>query len=174
MRLLYGLIGASRSNAVFANTMSGGKLFACALPQNEDLDVTGYEALTWVQVKGVGSHGETGTTQNIVTYDTWDTVFEAKAKGIANAGDPDVELARMPTDPGQLLMRSQGDALDHNSYAFKIERNDAPTGGTPTQLYNRGIVTGPRITNGRNEDFDLETFTLGMQQQQIIVEAAEA
>ena len=158
---------------VFANTMSGGKLYVCATAQNDDLTEAEFEALTWVQVKGVGSHGETGTNTNIVTYDTWDTEFVQKSKGTSNAGDPEIEVARIATDAGQIILRDFGDHFNKNNCAFKIERNDKPVGGTstPTTIYNRGLVTGPRTTHGRNEDFELEMYTLALQQGQITVEA---
>lgn len=155
-----------------ADTLSGAKLYVCATAQNSDLNEAAFEALTWVQVKGVGSHGETGTNTNIVSYDTWDTEFVQKAKGTSNAGDPELELARIPADAGQIIMRTAGDHFNKNNYAFKIELNDAPSGGTPTTIFNRGMVAGPRIPFGRNEDFITEVYTLALQQQQIIVDAA--
>lgn len=158
--------------SVFANTNSGAKFYVCATAKETDLDLAAFEALTWVQVKGVGSHGETGTNTNIVSYDTWDTEFVQKAKGTSNAGDPEIELARIAADAGQVLLRSMGDHFNKSNFAFKIEKNDAPVGGTPTFIYNRGLVAGPRTPHGRNEDFDLEVYTLALQQQQIIDEAA--
>lgn len=166
-------VAAVNINPAYANTMAGGKLYMCLTPQNEELTQSEYEALSWVQVKGVGNHGETGTTQNIVGYDTWDQVFTDKSKGIANAGDPEVEVARIPTDPGQEGMRAAAAARNKNKYAFKIERNDAPEGGSPTTLFNRGVVTGPRNPNGQNENFDLEVYALGLVQEQITVESSD-
>jgi hypothetical protein len=156
--------------AGFFNTNAGKKLYICTTPQPDDLDQSDYEALTWVQINGVGSHGEVGTSTNILTYDTWDTDVAQKAKGISNAGDPTIELARDPDDAGQIALRAA--ALTNFNYAFKIEGNDAPTsevGATPTIIYNRGLVTGPRRPMGRNEDFDLEVFTLGLNQREIVV-----
>ena len=155
-----------------ADTLSGAKLYICATAQNSDLNEAAFEALTYVQIKGVGSHGETGTNTNVVSYDTWDTEFVQKAKGTSNAGDPEVELARIPADAGQVILRTAGDHFNKNNYAFKIELNDAPSGGTPTTIFNRGMVAGPRIPFGRNEDFITEVYTLALQQQQIIVDAA--
>lgn len=171
MRKLFANASIGAIANVFANTMSGGKLFTCATPQNGDLTKEQYEALDWVQVKGIGNHGETGTTQNIVGYDTWDQVFTDKDKGIANAGDPEVEVARIDGDAGQNLLASQAEARNKNKYAYKVERNDAPEGGQPTKFYNRGVATGPRSQHGRNEDFDLEIYQLGLVQEQIKVEA---
>lgn len=157
----------------FFNTNSGSKLYIATVNQEVDLDQAGYEALIWTQIKGVGSHGETGPSTNILTYDTWDTVVMQKAKGMTDAGSPTVELARIPSDPGQNLLRAA--ALTNFNYAFKIERNDRNVvGGTPTILYNRGLVTGPTRPQGRNEDFDLEVFTLGLQQLEIVANPSGA
>lgn len=155
-----------------ANTMSGGKFFISATPQNEDLTEQQYEAILWVNVPGIGNHGETGNQQNVVGHDTWDLLFQQKAKGIANAGNPEVEIARIPGNAGQASFRAAAAARNPNNYAFKIERNDAPVGGQPTKIYNRGVVTGPRTQHGRNENFDLELYTLGLVQEQITVEAS--
>lgn len=164
------LLAASAALVGFANSHAGWKLYVCVTPQQDDLDVTDFAALTWVQVKGVGSFGETGDNTNILTYDTWDTDVIQKAKGMTDAGSPEIEVARIPTDPGQVALRAM--ALTNLNYAFKVEGNDKPdnnTGATPTIRYNRGLVTGPREPNGRNEDFDIEIFPLGLNQRQIKV-----
>jgi hypothetical protein len=154
--------------AAFANTNAFGKVYVCATPQNSALAQADYEALTWVEVGGVGSHGETGPNTNILTYDTWGDSVVDKGKGMTNAGDPEIECARIPTDPGQQILRAA--ALTPHKYAFKIVKNDVAVGGTVgTVLYNRGLVTGPRRPHGRNEDFDLEIFTLGLSQLEIVV-----
>lgn len=160
-------------SSAFVNTNANGKLYICATPQNADLDQAGYEALVWVQVKGVGTHGQTGVSTNLLTYNTWDTTVAQKAKGVSDAGSPDVELSRLPDDPGQIILRAA--ALTNFNYAFKIERNDRNVeAGTPTVIYNRGLVVGPKRPNGRNEDFDLEVFTLGLNQLEIVVNPSAA
>jgi len=153
----------------FANTNAGSKLFICATEQAADLDQTAFEALVYVEVKGVGSVGEAGINTNILTYDTWDTDVIQKAKGISDAGSPELEIARIPTDPGQILLYAA--AATNFNYAFKIEKNDKATGGgTPTTIFNRGLVVGPKRPQGRNEDFDLEMWTLGLQQREVVVD----
>lgn len=157
--------------SAFANTNAGAKLYVCAAAQPTVLDATAFAALTWVLVGGVGNFGETGTSTNILTYDTWDTGFVQKAKGTSNAGDPEIEVSRDPADAGQDILRTIAET--NLNYAFKIERTDKPNsnvGSKPTTVYNRGIITGPRTPNGRNEDFDLEIFTLGLNQKQIVVD----
>ena len=152
---------------IAVETADGGTTPAA---QDSDLTQTQYEGLFWTQVKSVGSHGEVGSSTNILTYDTWDTDVIQKAKGMTDAGSPEIELARLVSDAGQVALRAA--AATNNNYAFKIVRNDAPSGGTPTIIYNRGLVSGPRRPMGRNEDFDLEIFTLALQQKEIIDDAA--
>lgn len=154
--------------AAYANTNARAKVYIATVAQNDELVQADYEALTWVEIKGIGSHGETGVTTNILSYDTWDTDVTQKAKGITDAGSPEIELARIALDPGQLLLRNA--ANNNLNYAFKMVRNDPITeGGVGTILYNRGLVVGPRRPHGRNEDFDLEVFTVGLQQREIVV-----
>ena len=159
-------------------TNSGAKFYIAvddvtnlAKPYPTDLTIAQFKALEWLEVKAVGSVGETGTNTNVVSYDTLGTDVTLKSKGISNAGDPEIEAARIPADPGQVQMRAA--AATRSSYAFKYEQDDAitPTTGNGTTFYNRGIVTGPRHPNGRNEDFVLEIFALGLNQKEIVEEA---
>ena len=144
--------------AAEAFSNSGNTLSICTTAQNTELDVSAFAALNYVKVSGVGSVGEYGITTNPLTYDTWDSLVAQKAKGITNAGDPAVEVARSPTDPGQVAMRAAGAPNVFDNYAFKVTRQDG------TVEYLRGLVAGPTRPNGRNEDFDLETYTLMLNQ----------
>ncbi|WP_226426534.1 hypothetical protein [Xanthomonas sp. MWU16-30325] len=148
-----------------AQTNSGSKLYICATPQNNDLTETQFKALVYVPVAKVGSVGERGLNTNIVTYDTWDTTVALKGKGISNAGDPEVEMARNLADPGQIAMRAAGRPNVASAYAFKVER---PSGETE---YMRGLVAGPRTPGGRNEDFVLHVYSLALNQEPIEVPA---
>ena len=157
----------------FDGTNASGKLYICATPQPAALSQAQFEALAWVQIVGLGSHGETGTSSNILTYDTWDQSVVQKYKGLDDAGSPEIELMRYPFDAGQILLRQA--ATTKFNYAFKLEKPDkqVPT-GTGTIVYNRGIVAGPRRPNGRNEVFDLEMFTLGLNQVEIVANPTTA
>lgn len=157
-----------------AKTNAASKLYVCATPQNSDLTLIQFEALAWTEVKGVGSHGETGKNTNIVTYDTWGDAVVQKGKGMTDAGSPEIECARLPADAGQIILRAGGVVGNSNSYAFKMLRSDAEGNGDPSIFYNRGMISGPRRPNGRNEDFDLEVFTLALQQEEIVDDAGAA
>lgn len=164
------LLGSALSSfRPFEGTNAGGKLFVSALPQTTaPANAAAYALLVWVQVKSVGAVGEMGVQTNILSYDTWDDDVVRKQKGMSNAGDPTIEVARIADDPGQVILRAQ--AATKMRYAFKIERDDAEeVGGTGTILYNWGLVTGPTRPMGRNEDFDLEVFTLGLMALEVVV-----
>ena len=168
MKILAKLVGSAALG--FFNTNAGKKFYISSAPVPADLNAAGMAALTWVQVSGVGNFGETGNTTNILTYDTWDDSVVRKAKGMTNAGDPEVEVARDPADAGQILMQTA--AAGNFNWGFKVEGNDAPNDNAesePTIRYNRGLVVGPRNPNGRNEDFDLDVYSLGLQMKQITV-----
>lgn len=151
------------SVAAFANANAQSKLAICAEPQNQDLTLLEFQALTFTDIRFIGNFGETGVTTNMLTYPTWDTVVDQKAKGRTNAGDPDLEVARTPGDPGQAILELAGDPTNNNSYAIRETRNDG------TIRYHRGLIAGPRAPGGGNEDFDLSVYTIGMQQAVITV-----
>ena len=153
-----------------ANTQQNVIFSISTTPQDSDLDAAGFQALTYVAVSNVGNVGETGLNTNILSYDTLDTEVSDKAKGVSNAGDPDIEVARVFDDAGQIAMRAA--AATNVKFAFKIERNDMPGGGSTNSLmFNRGLATGPKRPGGRVEDFDLEVFTLGLVQKEVVVDA---
>lgn len=134
-------------------------------------DLAAWEALDWTQVKKVGNIGESGRKDNIVSYDTLEDTVTDKNKGLTNAGDPMIEVARLVTDNGQKAMRAAG--ATKLSYAFKIVDDDMPAGGTqPTTYYNFGLVIGPVRPNGRNESFNLEQFTLALTALELVDDAA--
>lgn len=151
------------------NINLGGKFYICATPQTADLDLAAFQALTWVEVGGVGSVGEMGRTQNVPAYDTWNRNTPHKAKGMTDGGNPPVEVARDTADAGQDILRTAASPTERRAYAVKVEHNDKLTvpGGSNSCFYNRALVTGPTRPQGRAEDFDLEVFTLGMLQDEL-------
>lgn len=165
------LLSSALTPVAFANTNAGSKLYvSSAAVGDTDMVQADFEALTWVEIGGLGNVGETGVKTNLLNYDTWNTTVAQKAKGISDAGSPTVECARKYNDAGQVIMRAAGAPTNTLNYAFKLVRNDAIyVGGIGTTIYNRGLVVGPTRPNGKNEDFDLEVFTLGLQQPEVVV-----
>lgn len=154
-----------------ANTQANNVLSISSVATPDALTQAGYEALVWIPIGNVGSLGESGINTNVLSYDTLTTDVSDKAKGISDAGSPQVEVARVYNDAGQVALRAA--AATNLKYSFKLERTDSPDGIlSNTVIYNRGLVTGPTRPGGRNEDFDLEVFTLGLVQTEIVVDPA--
>ena len=149
-------------------SQSGKTIAISTTVQNADLTdhaTLGFPGLTYTLITGVGSIGEMGTATNVISYDTLDEDVTQKAKGISNAGDPDIECKRIAADAGQVALRAAGAIAVKDNYAFKVTDQDG------TVHYTRAVVTGPRRPNGRNEDFELEVFNLGCNQVEVVVAA---
>jgi len=153
-----------------ASILKGRKFFIAVteldgqLPIKTDVDLTDeqYEALFWLQVRHVGAIGETGTRDNILLYDYLDGDVVTKVKGISDAGNVQVEVARRGQDKGQIAMRAAG--ITKYNYAFKIQDEDG------TAYYERGLVIGPTKPNGRQENFNLEIYKLALNQREITID----
>lgn len=139
-----------------STTNIGAQFFISTLPVTSELDEVGYWLLEYVQVPNVGNMGDTGVTQNLVSYPTWDRQVLCKGKGQADAGDPAIEFGDTPST-GMSLMVTAGAADNADNYAFKIVWPD------DSVEFNQGLVTGPQYLKGSNEDFKRVLFTLGLQ-----------
>jgi hypothetical protein len=146
-------------------TNFGGTFSVTAIAANADVaDAAAYALLVYTEVPNIGSHGDSGVSQNVVSYSTWDRNVTSKGKGEADAGSPTVEFLDVDS-PGMVIMLANADVNNANSYAFKVEWPDGSI------EYNRGIITGPMRMKGGNEDFKRLTFNLGFSQQPIITPA---
>jgi hypothetical protein len=149
-----------------ANTNLQGKFYIAVDssgnpdPQASDLDTSGFGALTWEQVPNLGTHGDTGVDQNVVSYSTWDNTLSPQQKGEATGAQPEVEFLDEDST-GMTAMKSAASISDQNNYAFKIEWSDGKI------EYNRGIVNAPSYPKGANEDFRRVTFTLAFNQEPV-------
>jgi len=131
--------------------------------QNDDLTLSGFTGLTYTPVPNMGILGDSGVSQNVVSFSTWDRNVVAKGKGEADAGSPTAEFLDV-VSAGMTLMLAAADVDDANSYAFKVAWPDGSV------EYNRGIVTGPVRMKGSNEDFKRLQFSLGFNQTPVIVD----
>ena len=126
-------------------TNFGGTFAVTAIAANTDVaDLAAYEALVYTEVPNVGSMGDSGVSQNVVSYSTWDRNVAAKGKGEADAGSPTVEFLDV-TSAGMTILLANAAVDNSDSYAFKFEWPDGTT------EYNRGIVTGP-IRNKQSQE----------------------
>lgn len=145
------------------------KLYVCETPQSSDLDQAGYEALTWVEVGNVVTLPDFGITDNIVTQDYIATDVSQKQKGFRNGAETEIVVGFDPDDAGQDALRAA--AATRTNYALKLESSDSPNAATTTNTirYSRGVIGGPAFAGGGGEDFDNETYQVGLNQAPIIV-----
>lgn len=145
------------------------KLYICATTQAADLNLAGFEALTWVEIGNIVTLPDFGVSDNIVSQDYVGTDVSQKKKGYRMASDTSVVVGRDFEDSGQDALRTA--AATRYNYAFKLESSDAPSAlYTNTIRYSRGIVGGPNFTGGGGEDFDNEEFQIGLNQAPIIAD----
>jgi hypothetical protein len=91
----------------------GTKLFIrAAVPAN--LTATGYNGLTWVEVKGIVDIGEVGDTQNDITIDTLIGRVE-HVNGSSDLGEIPVSMTFIDADPGQVIVRSGAGSNTYHS-----------------------------------------------------------
>lgn len=145
------------------------KFYICATAQNDDLLQAAYEALTWVEVGNIVTMPEFGITDNMVTQDYINTDVSQRQKGFRSASETEIVVGRDYEDTGQDALRTA--AATRYNYAFKLESSDAPDASTTNTIrYSRGLIGGPNFAGGGGEDFDNETFQIGLNQAPIVVD----
>lgn len=145
-------------------TNFGAKFYISSTAQNTNLDQAGFEALSWIEVPNCGSFGDTGISQNVVSYSTWGENVIKKGKGEANAGDPDAEFLDVDS-AGMDALAAAASVNNQNNYAFKHLWSDG------SAEYNRGIVVGYQRMKGGNEDFKRIGVTFGLNQEPVATPA---
>lgn len=144
------------------------KFYICETPQQDNLLQAGFEALTWVPVEKVVTFPDFGISDNIVSQDYANTDVSQKQKGFRNASDTELVVGYDPDDIGQDAMRTA--AGTRYIYAMKLESSDAPNASTTNTIrYSRGVIGGPNFTGGGGEDFDNDTYQIGLNQAPVIV-----
>lgn len=98
---------------------------------------------TWTRVLGTTNIGSAGDTAELITSNQIDTgnpevSRTRKMKGSRNAGSMQLVCDLDYADPGQLALVAAEKTKE--SYAFKVEFNDAPVGGTPSVRYFVALV----------------------------------
>lgn len=105
------------------NSLSGAVLsISASLPAT--YDASGYGATTLVftacgQVESFGNHGVTAT---VTEFTPIDTAVIAKVKGSKNYGTMSTTFADLPSDAGQVLMKTASESNAH--YSLKITYQD--------------------------------------------------
>ncbi|MEQ8446922.1 MAG: hypothetical protein RIB57_13640 [Pelagibacterium sp.] len=159
-----------------------GKMFATANTkifvgtaiedQDDDFDAADFTGQTWTEIGGTTNLGQIGDAAELITSNQIARGRTKKAKGTVNAGSMAIVCDLDPGDAGQTALVAAGGAKDN--YAFKIEFDDAPAGGTPTTRYFIALVMGtPEVYEEANSAKKLNA-TLEVNSNIVRVAAAEA
>lgn len=92
-----------------------------------------YAAQSWVNVDWTENIGSFGDTAAEIKFDSIGQGRTLKLKGNRDAGTMSVVCGLDYEDDGQIALRAA--EATPNPYAFKVEFNDAPVGGTPSERY---------------------------------------
>lgn len=125
---------------------SGAKLFIGAQldAQSADFVLGDFSGQSWVEVGWLENIGAFGDEASTITFDAIGGGRTQKLKGNRNAGDMGVVCGIDYEDAGQIALRAA--EATPNNYAFKVEFNDAPVGGDPSERYFIGLVMSVRET----------------------------
>lgn len=117
-----------------------GSTIAITATAPATLDASGFGALSYVSVGEVTDIGTFGETIAKVTHVPLSTGVTIKRKGVIDAGDITLKMARAPTDAGQVVLKA---ALASNStYSFCVTLQSG------TKLYFLALVMSYTTTIG--------------------------
>ena len=102
--------------------------------------LAGLQAVSYTEIAEVTDIGEFGKSYNLVTHNPLSTRQTIKRKGSFNNGTIALQMARVPTDPGQTLLAT---AVDSDaSYSYKVTLQNG------TNFYFTGQAMGYPVKVG--------------------------
>lgn len=129
--------------------VSGAKIYIGQqlAPKSTDFVESDFSTISWTEIDGWTQAGEFGDTAALITSPIINRKRDVKLKGSRNAGSMANVFAIVPGDEGQAAVVAA--EADRDDYAFKIEWDDMPDGGTsPTTHYFIGLVMTAGRTGG--------------------------
>lgn len=114
---------------------AGAKLFigGALAPKSAPFVVGDFSGQSWIEVGWAENLGTFGDESSEITFDAIGEGRTQKLKGTRNAGNMSLVCGVDYEDEGQIALRN-AEGLP-NDFAFKVEFNDAPVGGTPSERY---------------------------------------
>jgi hypothetical protein len=153
--------------------VAGAKIYigaASMAAPSDDLDASDFAAVSWVQIKDWTNMGAIGDSAALISTDVIDRARTVKQKGTKNAGSMQNTFAINADDAGQIALIAASNS--QNNYPFKIEFNDEPEGGTPTEKYFVGLVMSAQEQGGGANTARLLAGTIEVNSNVVTVPAA--
>ena len=148
------------------------KLYISSEDVTDELNQTEFEALTWVEIGRVIGEPEFGIATNMVDLPYITTNVQKKAKGLSTASTSEISVGVDHDDLGQIELLEAGATAYLFGRGFKLESNDKlDATGTNTTRYSYGKVAGPNFNGGEAEERDIDTYSIALEQEPVIVAA---
>lgn len=136
----------------------------------DDFVLADFAGQSWVEVGWMENIGAFGDEASTITFDAIGQNRTLKFKGTRNAGDMQAVCGLDYEDTGQNAVRAGQETP--NNYAFKVEFNDAPVGGTPSERYFIALIMSAREQlDGANSVMKMN-MTLGVNSNVVHVNAS--
>ncbi len=132
-------------------TTAGSKLYIGGVldEQSADFVAGDFSGETWVEVTSVENLGTFGDTSQSISISIIGEARDKMFKGTRNAGNMEVVAGIDYADAGQIAVIA-AEKTPYN-YAFKVEFNDAPSGGTPSsRLFIAKVMSASEALDGAN------------------------
>lgn len=157
---------------VFAT--AGAKLYigSALAAQSADFAVSDFDSQSWTEIKELESLGSFGDTAQEITFEAIGDSRTKRFKGTRSAGTMEVVCGIDYSDAGQLAALA-AEKTDDN-YAFKLEFDDAPAGGTPSERYFVAMVGGASEQLDTANNVMKQNLSLWINSNVVRVNAAEA
>jgi len=157
---------------IFATAGTQMYMGGAVASQSADFVLSDYDAQSWTEIGWMENIGAFGDEASEITFDTIGEQRTQKLKGTRNAGNIDLVTGIDYTDAGQIALRAgQAEIFD---YAFRVDFDDAPSGGTPSQrFFIAKVMSAREQLDGANNVARLNA-TLGINSNVVEVAAAAA
>jgi hypothetical protein len=158
--------------AIYAT--NGAKLYIGGAVSQKSADwvKTDFASQTWVEIKETEGLGSLGDTSDSIDFTSIDASRKRTAKGTRSAGTMEVVCGIDPADAGQIAIIAA--EKSKSNFAFKLELNDAPVGGTPSERYFIGLVMSQREQFDQANNIMKLNVSLVVNSNVVRVDAAEA
>ncbi len=153
---------------------AGSKLFIGTVLASKATDFVAadFTSQAWVQINNCENIGSFGDNAEEIKFNDIGMARIRKLKGTRDAGTMNVVCGIDYADPGQIALLAAEKSI--HDYAFKVEFNDAPEGGTPSQrMFIAKVMSAAEALDEANNVMKLNS-SLGINSNIVRVNAAEA
>lgn len=133
-------------------TVGSSIFISAALPAT--FDVTGYDALTWIEIDEVDDIPEYGSDSSVITRTPLKDGITRKRKGAANFGSFAPNGALVEGDPGQAAVKNAAKPSSKAPVAIKVLKADGSID------YMRALITSFKTNIGNSENTTSMSFNV--------------